>query len=143
MAVVLALLAALAFAAGTVLQQRGALSTPAGGNDPRFLAQIWREPAWLAGAGLQATGWVLQAAALDRGPLIVVQAMTTLSIVIALPLGVRLTDQHIERRDMVAAFAVVAGIVAFLVIGRRRAGRQTRPRLNGGRPVFLPSRWLP
>ena len=127
MAVVFAFLAAVAFAAGTVLQQRGTLSTAADGDDPRFLVQIWHEPAWLAGAGLQATGWVLQAAALDRGPLIVVQAMTTLSIVIALPLGVRLTDQHIERRDMVAAFAVVAGIVAFLVIGTPAGGKTNPP----------------
>jgi hypothetical protein len=48
--------------------------------------------------------------------------MTTLSIVIALPLGVRLTDQHIERRDTVAAFAVVAGIVVFLVVGSPAGG---------------------
>jgi len=45
MAVALALVSAVAFATGTVLQQRGALATPAGGEDARFLVQILREPA--------------------------------------------------------------------------------------------------
>jgi drug/metabolite transporter (DMT)-like permease len=121
-AVFLALLTATAFAAGTALQQRGGLSTPAGEQDSRFLVQILREPAWLWGAGLQAVGWVLQAAALDRGPLVVVQAITTLSLVIALPIGVRLTDQHVGRREVVAACAVVAGIVLSLAAGRPGAG---------------------
>src|SRR5689334_11460628 len=107
MAVVLALAAALAFAAGTVLQQRGTLRAPAGEDDPRFLAQILREPVWFAGASLQGVGWVLQAAALDRGSLLVVQALTTLSLVIALPLGARLTDQHIGRTEILGAGAVV------------------------------------
>src|SRR5438552_16002546 len=126
MAVVLALLAATAFAAGTVLQQRGTLSTPAGGEDARFLVQILREPVWLAGASLQAVGWILQAAALDRGPLVAVQALTALSLVIALPIGVRLTDQHVGRRDVVAALAVVVGIVVFLTVGAP-AGGTTNP----------------
>jgi drug/metabolite transporter (DMT)-like permease len=122
MAVALALLAAIAFAAGTVLQQRGTLQAPAGGEDARFLVQILREPVWLAGGLLQAVGWVLQAAALDRGPLVVVQALTTLSLVIALPLGVRLTDQHVGRAQIIAASAVVVGIIVFLTFGAPQSG---------------------
>jgi drug/metabolite transporter (DMT)-like permease len=122
MAVTLALLAAVAFAGGTVLQQRGALRAPAGEDDARFLAQILREPVWLAGALLQAAGWVLQAAALDHGALLIVQAITTLSLVIALPLGVRLTGQHVGRREIVGAVAVVLGIVLFLSVGTPSGG---------------------
>lgn len=122
MAVALALLAAFAFAAGTVLQQRGTLQAPAGSGDARFLVQILREPIWLCGASLQALGWVLQAAALDRGPLVVVQALTTLSLVIALPLGVRLTNQRVGRTEVIAAVAVVAGIVVFLSAGAPASG---------------------
>ena len=120
MAIFLALLAATAFAAGTVLQQRGTLEAPA--SDARFLVQILHEPIWLVGGATQAAGWVLQAAALDRGPLIVVQAITTLSLVIALPLGVRLTGQHVGRREIAAALAVVAGIVVFLAVGSPAGG---------------------
>jgi drug/metabolite transporter (DMT)-like permease len=120
--VLLALLAATAFAAGTVFQQRGALSTAAGGDDARFLVQLLRQRWWLAGAGLQATGWILQAAALDRGPLVVVQAITTLSLVIALPTGVWLTDQRVGSRDVIAALGVVTGIVLFITAGSPSGG---------------------
>ena len=122
MDVSLALLAAFAFAGGAVLQQKGTLEAPAGEDDPRFLVQILRRPVWLAGALLQATGWVLQAAALDHGPLVVVQSVTTLSLVIALPLGMRVTHQRVGRREMAGAFAVVVGIVLFLSAGSPKSG---------------------
>jgi drug/metabolite transporter (DMT)-like permease len=120
--VVLALLAAVAFAAGNVFQQKGTLETPAGGDDPRFLVQILRRPVWLAGALLQMMGWILQAAALNQGPLIVVQSLTMLSLVIALPLGARLTGQQVGRREMVGALAVVLGISLFLSVGAPSGG---------------------
>ena len=57
---ILALLAAFAFAFGSVLQQKGTLQAPAQGDDPRFLVQILRRPVWLAGAACQGSGWVLR-----------------------------------------------------------------------------------
>jgi hypothetical protein len=39
----------------------------------------------------------LWAQPLDRGPLIAVQGITTLSLIIALPFGSWLTHQHIDR----------------------------------------------
>jgi hypothetical protein len=122
MAILLALLTATAFATGSVLQQRGTLQAPASGDDARFLVQILQEPVWIAGALMQALGWALQAAALDRGPLVVVQAITTLSLVIALPLGAKLTNQHVGRYELTAAFAVVVGIVVFLTAGAPAGG---------------------
>src|ERR1700710_1973499 len=84
----LAVVAALAFAFGTVLQQRGTLDTKAAEGDPRFLSEVIRKPVWLLGAALQAVGWVVQAVALDKGSLIVVQSLCALSLVFALPIGV-------------------------------------------------------
>ena len=84
----LALLAALSFALGSVLQQRGTLHTSASEGDPRFLAEILRKPVWLISGTLQILGWVLQAAALEAGSLVVVQSLCALSLVFALPLGV-------------------------------------------------------
>jgi drug/metabolite transporter (DMT)-like permease len=110
----LALAAALFFALGTVLQQRGALEAPAGEGDPRFLLQIVRRPVWLMGGGCQGAGWVLQAMALDRGSLVVVQSICTTSLVFALPLGMRLTGQVVGRREIAGAVGVVVGIVLFL-----------------------------
>jgi drug/metabolite transporter (DMT)-like permease len=118
----LALLAALAFALGTVLQQKGTLEAPAAENDPRFLTQILRRPVWLAGGACQAAGWVLQAVALDKGSLIVVQSLTALSLVIALPLGARITNQQITRRVWLGAFAMVAGVVLLLSVGSPSGG---------------------
>ncbi len=124
---VLALLAAFAFALGNVLQQKGTLEAPAEGDDPRFLVQILRRPVWLAGGISQMVGWILQAVALDTGSLIVVQSLTTLSLVIALPLGRRITGQEVSRRVWLGAAAMVAGIVLFLSVGSPQGGTSTPP----------------
>ena len=118
----LALLAALSFALGTTLQQRGTLRTDAPEGDPRFLLQILRKPVWLAGAALQACGWILQAAALDRGSLVVVQALCTLSLVFALPLGVWLTNQHVGHWSVVGALTALVGIVGFVAVAQTSGG---------------------
>ncbi len=107
----LAVLAALLFAAGTVLQQRGTLSTAAAEDDPRFLLQILHRPVWLAGAAFRSSGWVVQAMALDRASLVVVQSLTAFSLVIALPLGVALTGQHVGRREAAGTTLTLLGIV--------------------------------
>jgi drug/metabolite transporter (DMT)-like permease len=117
----LALLAALCFAFGTVLQQRGTMQTPASSDDPRFLLQIIRRPVWLLGGSFQGAGWVLQAMALDRGSLIVVQSICTTSLVFALPLGMRLTGQVVGRREIAGAAAVVVGIVLFISAANTQA----------------------
>ena len=51
-----------------------------------------------------------------------VQSLTTLSLVLALPLGARLTGQHISRRVVLGAVGVVLGIVVFLSVGSPSAG---------------------
>lgn len=130
-ATVLALLAAFAFALGNVLQQKGALETPATGDDPHFLIQILRRPVWLAGAACQGGGWVLQAVALDTGSLVVVQSITTMSLVIALPVGKRLTGQATSgsgperRQSPLVSFS-------FSRWGRRQEGLPIRPVPLGG-----------
>ena len=121
-ATVLALLAALAFALGTVLQQRGTLQTSAAEGDPHFLAEIIRKPVWLLGGSLQVCGWVLQAVALERGSLALVQSLCALSLVFALPLGVRLTGQQVGRRSIIGAFATLFGIVSFVALGQPQGG---------------------
>jgi drug/metabolite transporter (DMT)-like permease len=118
----LATLAAVAFAFGTVLQQRGNLDTASGENDPRFLVEVVQKPIWLLGLLCQIAGWILQAVALDRGPLIVVQCLTVTSLVIALPLGIWLTDQRIGGREWLGALMVLAGLMIFLWGGAPSGG---------------------
>jgi drug/metabolite transporter (DMT)-like permease len=120
--VLLSLLAAVSFALGTVLQQRGALSTPAGEGDPRFLAQLFAQPVWFLGALLQALGWVLQTLALKNGQLVVVQGLVATSLVLTLPLGAKFTNQHVGRHEVVAAIATVSGLILFLVVGQPNGG---------------------
>ena len=121
-ATVLALLSALAFALGSVLQQRGTLETSAPEGDPRFLAEIIRKPVWLLGGSLQICGWVLQAAALQRGSLILVQSLCALSLVFALPLGVRLTGQHVGRRSIIGACLTLLGTFFLVAVGQPQGG---------------------
>jgi drug/metabolite transporter (DMT)-like permease len=116
----LAILAAVLFALGTVLQQKGTMATE--GDDSRFLLQILRRPVWLAGMALQSAGWVAQAAALDRASLVVVQSITALSLVLALPLGVALTSQHVGRREVAGALLTLLGIVCFISAGQPQGG---------------------
>jgi drug/metabolite transporter (DMT)-like permease len=120
--VLLSLLAAVSFALGTVLQQRGALATPAGEGDPRFLAQLFAQPIWFLGALCQAGGWVLQTLALKNGQLVVVQGLVATSLVLTLPLGAKLTNQRIGRHEVVAAIATVSGLILFLVVGQPNGG---------------------
>jgi drug/metabolite transporter (DMT)-like permease len=121
-ATVLALLAAFSFALGSVLQQRGTLQTSAPEGDPRFLAEIIRKPVWLLGGSLQLCGWVLQAAALESGSLILVQSLCALSLVFALPLGVRLTGQHVGRRSILGACLTLLGIFWLVALGQPQGG---------------------
>jgi drug/metabolite transporter (DMT)-like permease len=118
----LALVASVLFALGTVLQQKGTMSTEAGEDDPRFLVQILHRPVWLAGAGLMATGWVVQATALDRASLVAVQSLTALQLVIALPLGVLFTSQHIGKREAAGAGLTLVGIIFFIAAGQPQGG---------------------
>ena len=117
-----ATLAAVAFAFGTVLQQRGNIETPSGESDPHFLVEVVQRPIWLAGMLCQVAGWVLQAIALDRGSLVVVQCLVAMSLVIALPLGIWLTDQRIGPREWSGAFMVLLGIMTFLWLGSPSGG---------------------
>lgn len=122
--VILALLAATAFALGTVLQQKGTLAgAPAeGAGGVRFLAGLFTRPVWLLGGVVTAVGAVLNALALHLGTLAGVQALTTLSLVIALPFGAWLTSQRITGTVWLGAGTLVAGIVLFVTAGAPQPG---------------------
>ncbi len=113
--------------------------TAAGSGYASFLVQILRQPVWLVGLALQISGWLLQAVALDNGPLAMVQSICALSIVLALPFEARLTAQRITTTVVVGALLTVVGIVLFLVVGAPRRGTGTPPGEPGGLPARAPS----
>jgi drug/metabolite transporter (DMT)-like permease len=125
--IVLALLAALVFALGTVLLQKAGMAEPAGGSSAGLLLRMARRPLWLAGIACAGLGFVLQAVALSIGRLAVVQPVLVSSVVFALPLGAKFTGQRVHRIDLVAALMVTAALVAFLVIANPSGGRDDAP----------------
>ncbi|MFN8130212.1 MAG: DMT family transporter [Solirubrobacteraceae bacterium] len=128
MDILLALAAAFCFALGTVLQQKAAVdSSEAEALRAGFLLRLARRPVWVAGLSVDALGFVFQAWALGVGRLVVVQPLLAATVVFALPLGARITDQHVTRRDVIGAVAVTAGIAAFLAIGDPSGGRDDAP----------------
>lgn len=127
MAAGLALVAALLFAAGTVLWQRGTLQAEAEASDPRFYVQILGRPAWLAGTALTVLGGLCQIGALNSGPIVIVQPIIVLSLVFALPFGAWLTDQRVGHREVLGASIVTGGLVAFLVSSAPEGGVEVPP----------------
>ena len=127
MDIALALIAALLFALGTVLQQRAGLEKPSEGGSSGLLLRMARRPVWLFGILADAFGFIAQAAALGVGRLAVVQPLLVSSVVFALPLGARLTGQRVRRIDIGAAFLVVAALIAFLTIANPSGGHDDAP----------------
>jgi drug/metabolite transporter (DMT)-like permease len=121
--VVLAVISALLFAVGTVLQQKAGMETAATTTNSRLVLRMARHPVWLAGIACDTFGFIAQAAALRLGQLAVVQPLLVLSVVFALPLGARLSDQRVRRREAVAATLVVVGLIVFLAIANTADGR--------------------
>lgn len=129
MDIVLALAAAFLFALGSVLQQRAGMDDPdaAEGSGAGLLVRMIRRPVYLAGIAADALGFVGQAVALTIGRLAVVQPLLAASMVFALPLGKRITDQRISRNDVAAAVLVTLALIAFLTIADPSGGRDDAP----------------
>lgn len=129
MEIVLALVAALLFALGSVLQQKAGLDDPESGegSGAGLLVRMARRPVWLAGIAADALGFVGQAIALTIGRLAVVQPLLATSMIFALPLGRRFTGQRVSRRDVGAAVLVTVSLVAFLVVADPTGGRDDAP----------------
>jgi drug/metabolite transporter (DMT)-like permease len=125
--IVLALVAALLFALGTVLQQRAGLESPSEGASSGLLLRMAKRPVWLAGIAADGLGFVAQATALGIGRLAVVQPLLVASVVFALPLGARFSGQRIRRIDIGAAALVVGALGAFLLIAEPSGGSDDAP----------------
>ena len=128
MAEVLALVAALFFAIAATLQQKGALGIgEVSLGSPSSLLMLAKQKWWLFGTVALLCAYALQAIALDRGRLAVIQPLLVTTIVFALPLGYLLTSQMIHRREIVGAIVVVLGLAVFTVIGEAAEGNSNAP----------------
>ena len=128
LAILLALLAALCFAVGTVCMQKGTMAMPIGESEkPGFLLKLIRQPIWVAGILIDLAGFVAQAAALSVGRLVVVQPLLVATVVFALPLGVKFTGQRVGPREILGAGLVVGGLATFLILNNPDEGRSDAP----------------
>jgi drug/metabolite transporter (DMT)-like permease len=124
MAVVFALLAAAAYAAASVLQQRAAREVPH--ELSMRLGLLWRlirRPMWLLGTVADWTGFALQAVALGVGSLIVVQPLLCTGLLFALPVGAAWQGRRLSRVDWLGAVALSVGLAVFLVVGNPTEGK--------------------
>lgn len=128
MAEVLALCAAFLFAFAATLQQKGALGMgEVSLASPSSFVRLARQKFWLLGTMALLVGYAVQAAALDRGRLAVIQPLLVMTIVFALPLGYWLTNQRVGRPEVLGAGVVVLGLALFTVVGEAAEGRDNAP----------------
>jgi len=124
-AVLLALGAALAYAAASVLQQREAEADTGAerGGGLGLVLRLARKPIWLAGLAADALGYGLQAVALGVGELLVVQPVLTSGLLFALPVSAWWSGRKLGRGDFAWACALAIGLTVFLLLAGTDGGR--------------------
>jgi drug/metabolite transporter (DMT)-like permease len=128
LAAVLALLAAVSFALAATLWQKAALSlTGASLRHPKSFLVLLTRWVWLLGLVAQIVGVALQAAALDRGRVSIIQPLLVTTVIWALPLGYFLTHQAIGGREVLGAAIIVVGLALFASFGDPAAGVNNAP----------------
>ena len=128
MAAALALVAAFLFALAATLQQKGALNLPTVSlSEPSSLVELLGQTMWVLGTTAMLTGYVVQAAALDRGQVSIVQPLLVTTVVFALPLGHFLTQQHVGSREIGGAFVIIVGLALFTIFGHPADGNENAP----------------
>jgi drug/metabolite transporter (DMT)-like permease len=97
---------------GVVLQaaeiRRGPSPVPL---DPRIFVRLARAPRWLVGAGLNLLGWVLQAVAVTKLPLSVVQPGLAVGFVFLFVLSNLVLGEPVGWREWASGAVLVAGIL--------------------------------
>jgi drug/metabolite transporter (DMT)-like permease len=125
LAVLLALGAALAYAAASVLQQREAEADDGtrGGGGVALVLRLARRPLWLGGLACDGLGYLLQAVALGVGELLVVQPVVTSGILFALPAAARWSRRKLTGRDFAWAVTLAIGLALFVVLAAGDTGK--------------------
>jgi len=133
MAVLLAVASALFIAVGIVVRQRSTIGVPdEHGVSAAMATALVRRPLWWAGTGVAIGGYVLQALALSRGSLLLVQPVLVSSLLFALPLSARLAHRRVTRNEWVWAVLLTVAIAVFVVMGNPRPGHARPPGLSWG-----------
>ncbi len=120
---VLAILAALLFGTGSVVQQRAAAQAPPEDNlSFRLLFWLVRQRLWLIGVGFSVVGNLLSANALARGSVALVEPLFVVRLLFALPLAAAWSKHSVPRRDWTGAILTAVGLAMFVIAGNPHQG---------------------
>ncbi|GHE06370.1 DMT family transporter [Streptomyces alanosinicus] len=108
LSVVLSFVSALAYAAGAIVQERVAVSSPGSAYLPV------RRPSWWGALALNALGGVLHVVALAYGPLSLVQPLGALTIVFALPMAALFVGRRAGATAWRGAVMATVGLAGLL-----------------------------
>ncbi|MGW6517983.1 DMT family transporter [Streptomyces sp. NPDC054962] len=108
LSVVLSLVSAVAYAAGAIVQEQVALSSP----DEEYAPL--RRPVWWAAVALNGLGGVLHVVALAYGPLSLVQPLGALTIVFALPMAALFVGRRAGATAWRGAIMATVGLAGLL-----------------------------
>lgn len=122
--VVLALLAALANAAASVLQRRAAATEQVSPTARRFswLGHLLHRPVWMWGSAMLLVSGICQAGALAAGPLAVVQPVMATELLFTLVVGSVFFHRRPDTRAWWAFTVMVLGLAVFLILVAPTAG---------------------
>ncbi|MGH3635703.1 MAG: DMT family transporter [Mycobacterium sp.] len=122
-AALLALSCALCVAIGDVLQQRATHRiTDTSRSNLKLFAKLLRNRRWRWGALMLVASIALQAAALDQGSVLLVQALLVLSLLFALPISARLAHRTVTGREWIWAILLTAAVAVIVTVGNPQAG---------------------
>ncbi|GAA2933504.1 DMT family transporter [Streptomyces argenteolus] len=134
-AVLSALMAALCFGVGSVLQQEAARQAPSRESlRLRLLFDLARRPMWLAGLGLSISSFAFLSLALAFGPLVLVLPLAATDLVFALPLLAVRRRERLSRSEVTGILCTVGGLTVFLT---------ALPQSPGGSSVAAVREWVP
>jgi drug/metabolite transporter (DMT)-like permease len=122
-AALLALAAALMIGIGDVLQQRSAQQVtdkPVG--TVALFGRLLRDRRWWAGSLVAGAGFGLQAAALDFGSVVLVQALLVTSLLFALVISAKVNHRRITRWQGIWAVLLAAAVTVVVTVGNPQAG---------------------
>ncbi|OBE99917.1 DMT family transporter [Mycobacterium sp. 852002-10029_SCH5224772] len=125
---ILALCAALASAIGNVVRQRSAQEV----TDKRvghltLFGMLLRDKRWWLGGLGDIGSYVLLAAALDKGSVLLVMSLQVTALLFALPIYARMSHHPITRREWAWALLLAVALAVLIAIGDPTGGHQRAP----------------
>ena len=132
LAVVLALAAALSNAVNLMTQHLASVASPPGVTGVRLARYLVRQPMWLLGAVAGLGSYVLQAGALNNGPLSVVQPLLITELIFVMVLRRVWIHQQIRPAAWASVLTVAGALAVFLAAAEP----------TGGQPAPQAAQWL-